>query len=897
MAGLRTYRAKRDFGVTAEPRGKFMRRAGHAFVIQKHAARRLHYDLRLELDGVMKSWAVTRGPSLVPGEKRLAVQVEDHPIEYNKFEGTIPQGEYGGGTVMIWDRGSWEPESDPHKGLQKGHLSFTLDGEKLRGGWHLVRLHRRPGEKRDNWLLIKQHDEVERSTRDKDILEEMPLSAATGRSMDEIAGSPKSEVWHSNRSVADNVAAKATQTRATRSKRTVVKKTRAAKNTSTKKKTARKRKPKSESRAAAPRSSRKRSDKEADPAACTPRLSLPSFIAPCLATLSDAVPDSADWLHEIKFDGYRVQARIERGKVRLLTRSGLNWTDKFGAIADALAKLPCTTALIDGEVVVEAANGVSSFSALQQALKDGADTRMVFHAFDLMHLDGANLTPLPLSARKAALERLLSKLSSGAAIRFSQSIDKPGPELLQEACAMGLEGIVSKRADAPYSSGRGYDWVKTKCSDRQEFVIVGFNPSTADARAVGALVLGIYAQGKLRYAGRTGTGFTHAFARDLYRKLTALERKTSALDPVPKEEHGARGPIWVEPKLVAEIDFHGWTHGDRVRQASFQGLREDKAAEEVVHEVKKTVPAAAKRATRRSTPASAKAENNRVGAITLTHPERVYWEGAGITKRDLAEYYVQVWDWIAPHLVGRPIALVRCPEGADHADLGGCFFQKHVKAGLMPEHLHLVPEKGDKIISIDDLDGLISLAQAGVLEIHTRGSRVEHLDKADRLVFDFDPGPGTGWKDIIAAARDIRERLRQIDLETLLKTSGGKGLHVVLPIEPTPWDQAKLFTQTVARAMEADEPDRYVSVAAKEKRKNRIFVDYLRNSREATAIAPYSTRARPGAPVSVPIDWSELRTLEGANKYNVNNLMTRLKRKMDPWADIGRMKQRLPRMK
>jgi bifunctional non-homologous end joining protein LigD len=895
MAGLRTYHAKRDFGVTAEPRGKVARRAGHAFVIQKHAARRLHYDLRLELDGVMKSWAVARGPSLVPGEKRLAVQVEDHPIEYNKFEGTIPEGEYGGGTVMIWDRGSWEPKDDPHKGLAKGHLSFTLDGEKLHGGWHLVRLHRGPGERRDNWLLIKQHDEAERSPSDKDILEEMPLSAVTGRSMDEIAGSPKSKVWHSNLSVAENVAAKATQTRAASRKRTTLKKT-AANKTSAAKKTARKRESKPESHRAARRTSRKRADKEGDPAAGAPKAPLPSFLEPCLATLSETAPDGADWLHEIKFDGYRVQARIDGGKVRLLTRRGLNWTDKFSAIADALKKLPCKTGLIDGEIVVEAKNGVSSFSALQQALKEGADKRMIFYAFDLMHLDGADLTSLPLAARKDALERLVAKLPARGTVRFSHSIGQRGPELLKQACGMGLEGIISKRADVPYHSGRGYDWIKTKCSDRQEFVIVGFNPSTADARAVGALALGTYENSKLRYAGRTGTGFTQAFARELYGKLKSLERKTSPLDPVPKEERGARAPIWVEPKLVAEVDFHGWTHGDRIRQASFQGLREDKSAEEVVHEVKKAVPAAAKAVAKRSAPA-AKPAPNTIAGITLSHPDRVYWDDVGITKRDLADYYVQVWDWIAPHLVHRPIALVRCPEGAKKAEYGGCFFQKHAKAGLMPEHLHLVPEKGDKIISIDDLDGLISLVQAGVLEIHTRGSTIEYLEKADRLVFDFDPGPGTGWNDVVAAARDIRERLQQIGLETLLKTSGGKGLHVVLPIEPTPWDEAKLFTQTVARAMEADEPDRYVSVAAKPKRKNRIFVDYLRNSREATAVAPYSTRARPGAPVSVPIDWSELRTLESANKYNVNNLMARLKRKKDPWADIAKFRQRLPRMK
>ena len=907
MAGLKTYHAKRHFGVTAEPKGKVAKRKGSAFVIQKHDATRLHYDLRLELDGVMKSWAVTRGPSLVPGEKRLAVEVEDHPIEYNTFEGAIPEGEYGGGTVMIWDRGTWTPEHDPHKGLAKGHLDFILDGEKLHGGWHLVRMHRRPNEKRNNWLLIKQHDAAERSARDKDILEEKPLSVVSGRDLDEIAQSKK--VWHSNRSVKANVAALARGGR----KRTTAKKSAAKKSTRkasakkmSAKKTARK---KTRARAAAVKPIRKRSkpSEPGDALAGAPKGALAAFLPPCLATLSESAPTAANWLHEIKFDGYRLEARLDKGKVKLLTRRGLDWTRKFPAVAAAIADLPAAKALIDGEVVVEGEDGVSSFSLLQQALSDGDDRRMLFYAFDLMHLDGRDLTPLPLAARKAALEALLAGVGRRGPLRFSASIDQPGSALLEQACKMGLEGIVSKLADAPYRSGRGHDWLKTKCSDRQEFVIAGFAPSTADSRAVGALVLGVYDKGKLRYAGRTGTGFTHAFAREIYRKLKALEVKKSPLDPLPKEERGARGPIWVEPKLVAEVDFHGWTHGDRVRQASFQGLREDKPAKDVVRETKKAIAAAAKTATKRSAPvakaksarkaapATRRKPDNTVADIALSHPDRVYWHDVNVTKRDLADYYVKVWDWMAPHLVGRAIALVRCPEGAD---MGQCFFQKHASGGVATKHLHLVAEKGDKIISIDDLEGLISLVQAGVLEIHTRGSTIDHLDKADRLVFDLDPGPGTGWKDVVAAARDVRDRLAQIDLRTFIKTSGGKGLHVVLPIAPTPWEEAKAFTQVVARAMEADEPDRYISTATKAKRHGRIFVDYLRNSREATAVAPFSTRSRPGAPISVPIDWSELGSLKSANQYTVLNVMQRLSRmKKDPWAGIGRVKQVLPKVK
>ena len=868
-SGLKTYRAKRRFGVTSEPKGKLARKRGNAFVIQKHAARRLHYDLRLELEGVMKSWAVTRGPSLVPGEKRLAVQVEDHPVAYNKFEGTIPQGEYGGGTVMVWDRGYWQTESDPHKGLAKGHLAFTLDGEKLSGGWHLVRMHRRPGEKHDNWLLIKQHDEAERSAHDKDILEEKPLSAVTGRTMDEIANGPKKE-WRSNRT-------KANQT-----------KTRAS---TTAKEAPAKRKP---ARAAAIRLMRRSENltpAKDDLVGDAPHAALPTFVPPCLATLSDKAPDSKGWVHEIKFDGYRIQARLDRGRVKLLTRKGLDWAKKFPSVAAAIAKLPATSALIDGEVVVEGPDGLSSFSLLQQDLKESRHDRMAFYAFDLMHLDSKDLKPLPLSARKDALAKLIKRQPNRGPLRLSESLTDAGTTLLRHACKMGLEGIVSKVADAPYRSGRGHDWVKTKCSERQELVVVGVVPSTADAHAVGALVLGFFDHDKLRYAGRTGTGFTHETARSLFRKLKALETAKAPLEIIPPEERGVRKPIWVEPKIVVEVDFRGWTHGDRVRQASFQGVREDKSAKNVVRE-KAIVIARRAESVKRS--ALVKKNDVSIAGVHLTHPDRVYWEDAGITKRQLAEFYVKVWKWMRPHLVGRPIALVRCPEGAS----GQCFFQKHARAGIPTEHLHLVAEKGDKIISIADLDGLIALVQGGVLEIHTRGTTIDNRESADRLVFDLDPGPGTGWKDVVAAAYDVRERLSALKLKSFLKTSGGKGLHVVLPIKSTPWEKAKAFTKAIAESMEAEEPDRYVSTATKAKRNKRIFVDYLRNSREATAVAPYSTRARPNAPVSVPIEWSELTSLKAANQYTVKNLMQRLSRqRKDPWATISSVKQSLPQLK
>jgi bifunctional non-homologous end joining protein LigD len=839
-SGLKTYRAKRNFGTTAEPKGKVARQRGNAFVIQKHAATRLHYDLRLELDGVMKSWAVTRGPSLVPGEKRLAVEVEDHPIAYNTFEGTIPKGEYGGGTVMVWDRGHWLPESDPHRSLAKGHLAFTLEGKKLHGGWHLVRMRRRPGEKHDNWLLIKQDDDAGRSPKDTDILEEKPLSAASGRSMEQIAkGSRK--VWHSNRATAT-----------------------AKKNT--------------------PRARTKKKYPDFD--AGRHSAALPTFVSPCLASLSDSPPDKGNWVHELKFDGYRIQARLDHGKATLLTRKGLDWTKKFPTIAKAISQLPAKTALVDGELVVEGDDGISSFSLLQQDLKNDRHDRMIFYAFDLLHLDGINLADLPLTRRKDALARLLHRHSDP--LRFSESLTEPGTTLLRHACKLGLEGIVSKIADAPYHSGRGHDWIKIKCSDRQELVVAGVVPSTADARAVGALVLGFYDAGKLHYAGRTGTGFTHDAARELFRKLMTLKSDEVPFEAVPAEERGARKPIWVRPAMVVEVDFRGWTHGDRVRQASFQGVREDKSAKEVVREraIAATSPAPAIKR-------SASAKNDLVAGIQLTHPDRIYWADTCVTKRDLAEYYVKVWKWMCPHVTGRPIALLRCPEGID----GQCFFQKHARAGIPVEHLRLVPEKGDEIIAIDDLNGVIALVQGGVLEIHTRGATIGDRERADRLVFDLDPGPGTSWDDVVDAARDVRARLSKLKLKSFLKTSGGKGLHVVLPIRPTPWNEAKTFAQNIAASMAADSPDRYIATAAKSGRSKRIFVDYLRNSREATAVAPYSTRARPGAPVSVPIDWSELGGLKSASQYTLLNLMQRLSRqRKDPWAGIARIKQSLPKL-
>jgi bifunctional non-homologous end joining protein LigD len=884
--GLQTYRTKRRFDVTPEPRGKRSRAIGNAFVIQKHAATRLHYDLRLELDGVMKSWAVTRGPSLVPGEKRLAVQVEDHPVEYNKFEGTIPKGQYGGGTVMIWDRGTWEPLGDPHKGLAKGHLDFRLNGQKLHGEWHLVRMHRRPGEKRDNWLLIKAQDEAARSERDPDILEEESLSAATGRSMAQIA-SGNGAVWHSNKSVKENAARLAKTPKTAAKAQAPMKKVSTAKKTSSMRSAQRGRKAKRPAKA-----SKRKSAKESEPVPGARAAPMPDFIPPCLALLSDVAPEGAEWVNEIKFDGYRIQAHIDHGKVKLLTRKALDWTQKFASIAEALKDFPADQAILDGEIVSESDDGISSFSQLQQDLKEGRGDRLAYYVFDLLYLDGYDLMPAALVDRKQALSRLLVRMPKGP-VKLSEHFKEPGGLLLKHACRMSLEGIIAKRSNAPYRPGRGGDWLKVKCSDRQEFVVAGYAPSTVDPRAIGALILGYYDKGRLHYAGRTGTGFSHKMARDLWKQLQPLLTAKPPFNPPPKEETKARNARWVEPRMVVEVDFHGWTHGDRVRQASFQGVREDKSPTEVVREVKAMPPSGS--STRVAAAAHRAPTKVKEPQYKLTHPDRVYWEDAGVTKQGLADYYTEVWNWMKPHVVRRVLALVRCPEGATAA----CFFQKHASAGVDQRHLHLVTEPdNDKAISVDDLDGIIALVQAGVLEIHTRGTTIDHLEEADRLVFDLDPGPGIGWKDIVAAARDVRERLADLALESFLKTSGGKGLHVVLPIRYTPWEKAKAFCRSIAEQMAADSPNRYTATVKKNARGGRIFIDYLRNSREATAVAPYSTRARPGAPVSVPISWEELKTLRAANQYTVLNLNKRLARlRKDPWAEIGKLKQPLPALK
>jgi len=894
---LTRYRQKRDFTKTPEPSGT--KRAAKIpalrFVIQKHAARRLHYDLRLELDGVYKSWAVTKGPSLDPSEKRLAVHVEDHPLDYGDFEGIIPPGEYGAGTVMIWDRGTWEPEGDPEKGYAKGHLAFTLHGEKLGGRWHLIHIKPRPGEKDQQWLLFKSDDDYARAEADGDILEDAPDSVASGRSMDEIARDGEA-VWSGKAGLvkgdlspvdgAEEAEAppKRKQTRTMADATGAVGAIRAERPESTR---AGSRKP------AGAKEKAEVSPRAAKGIAGAKKAPFPGFVSPCLATLCERAPDGDNWLHEIKFDGYRLMAMIEKGHVRLMTRSGLDWTERFPALAAAFAAFPVAAAVVDGEAVVEDRTGVSSFSALQEALSTRKSTaEIVFYAFDLLYLDGYDLRGASLEARKDALAPLI-EAAGAQALRYSDHVVGHGPAMVENACRLGLEGIVSKRIDAPYRSGRHGAWLKTKCTNRQEFVVGGYAPSTATRGAIGSLALGAYDDGKLMHVGRAGTGFTQGTAKALFKQLQPLRRATSPFANALSSEE-KRGLVYVEPKLVAEVEFRGWTGDRHLRHAAFKGLREDKSATEVLFEMPRsqTDPEAgrARPASRRNAPSTSRAVPAKGGnvdfeGIRLTHPDRVLWEGQGLTKLGLAEYYADVAGFMMPFITGRPLALVRCPNGQG----GDCFYQKRSFAGLSDavEVVPIADKEGDtEALVIHDLRGLINLVQANVLEIHPWGARIDDLERPDTLIFDLDPGDGVDFGAVMDGAREVRQRLADLRIESYVKTTGGKGLHVVSPLVPDlGWDEVKAFAQGIAQAMESDSPQRFVSTMAKKARDGKIYVDYLRNGRGSTAIAPYSTRAREGAPVATPLRWEELTPALAPRRFTVETMGRRLDSlKSDPWA-------------
>ncbi|WP_439923427.1 DNA ligase D [Nitrobacter sp. JJSN] len=883
---LSTYRKKRDFTKTAEPSGKARVAASkqRRFVIQKHDATRLHYDFRLEYEGVFKSWAVTRGPSLDPTEKRLAVEVEDHPLDYGDFEGTIPKGQYGGGTVEIWDRGYWYAE-DPAKGLAKGDLKFALMGEKLKGEWVLVRMkHDRSGGKRTNWLLIKHRDDYARPGSGEAVLND-DRSVASGRTFKQIeegkgkapepfmmtrriAGSDA--VWNSNKGVAAE--ARATKT------------------------------------SAKPASARKRAPKKAKTQASKARAiksEMPDFAGLQLCEISARPPSADGWVHEIKFDGYRIQMQIANGDVTLKTRKGLDWTDKFPAIASAATKLP--DAIIDGEIVALNKKGDPDFSAMQAALSDGNTDDLVFFAFDLLFAEGEDLRPLPLLARKERLRKLLgrSAKSTRAPIRYVEHFDADGEQMLASARDAGLEGIISKRADAPYRAGRGGSWLKIKSRPGHEVVIGGWKTTDGKFRS---LMAGVYNGDRLVYTGIVGTGY----GRDTVKRIMpALKAAAASRSPFSGKNAptGGRDVHWLKPELVAEIEFAGWTADGMIRQAAFKGLRADKPAREVRAETpaRATVPrlgatrlgarAAATTRTDMTTSRQPRTSTTRdratIMGVAISHPNKALWPDAGdkqpVTKRDLAAYMETIGGWMLPHIQGRPCSILRAPDGID----GESFFQRHAMPGLSD----LVTEakvSGDRkpYLQIDRVEALVAVAQIGGLELHPWNCAPDQYEVPGRLVFDLDPAPEVTFQDVIAAAKEMKQRLEALGLETFCKTTGGKGLHVVTPLAITQknrlnWKQAKMFAQAVCEQMATDTPDKYLINMSKKQREGKIFLDYLRNDTKSTAVAPLSPRARPGATVSMPLNWSQVKIDLDPKRFTLRSAPDLLK-KSKAWSDYDK---------
>jgi bifunctional non-homologous end joining protein LigD len=880
---LERYRSMRDFKVTSEPSGggkaKSFNKEPLPFVIQKHAASHLHYDFRLGWNGVLKSWAIAKGPSYVIRDKRLAVQVEDHPIDYGGFEGIIPKGQYGGGTVMVWDQGTWEPQAghtDVDAGLRTGSLKFILHGEKMKGKWALIRMGgKAANERKPNWLLIKEHDEFERGESNPTVTEEEPNSAVTGRSLEEIAKS-EDHVWNSKDTATG---------RAWYRKDSPAEKVASAKSSAAGKKT----------KVADFSSALKKAPKE----------KLPDFIAPELALQSETPPGGEGWLHELKLDGYRIQARKDGDGVQLLTRTGLDWTHRLKTIAALVGELPAEKAILDGEVVVLAENGSTSFADLQAAFQEGVKKPLTYFVFDLLHLNGHSTRDLPLSRRKEMLAKVVD--GAGEFLRFSEHIEGGGGEVFKSACELHAEGIVSKRAESKYSSGRTGDWLKLKCVHEQEFVIGGFTLPSNGNHGVGALLLGYYDdEGKLIYAGRTGTGFTQKTHRVLRDQLDKLRQKTSPFEKIPGEAR--RGAIWVQPKLVAQVNFATWTADNLVRQASFKGLREDKPATEVRREEPTVAPR--QRNSRRASYSTgvgvaakvvdqkAKTPLKSVGAtapVRLTHPGKIYDEESQLTKQQLADYYWAVAPHMLPHIESRPLSLVRCPEGSGKQ----CFFQKHVNHTLPPGigAVDVPDKKTGKIepyITLSTAEALAGLAQMGVLEVHPWGSRNDDLEHPDRIIIDLDPDAAISWPRLAESAAEVRKELKKLGLESFLKSTGGKGLHVVVPIVPEyDWVTIKQLAHAFVLQMEKEQPGLYLTKMSKAARKGRIFLDYLRNERGATAVAALSPRARAGAPVSLPLNWSDLKLAERpvARVADFEEWKGRLNR--HPWKQLLKSPQRI----
>ena len=876
---LARYRSMRDFGITAEPSGGNLKKQSTLpFCIQKHAASHLHYDFRLGWNGVLKSWACAKGPSYVTADKRLAVQVEDHPIEYGGFEGIIPAGQYGGGTVMLWDQGTWEPQeghTDVDASLRDGSLKFILHGTKMHGKWTLIRMGGKAAtERKPNWLLVKEHDDYERKPDDPAIIESEPNSVVTKRSLQQIAGS-EDHVWNSK----DTAKGKAWYRQDEKAPAS----------------------PEKRKAALAP-VPQKRLNFGSITKHLTPEAQ-PSFIKPQLALEAETAPEGEGWLHELKLDGYRIQARKDDDNVQMLTRSGLDWTHRMGEIAGAVRTLPADKVMLDGEVVVLAENGTTNFADLQAAFQDGAKNPLTYFCFDLLHLEGHSTRDCQLVDRKALLADLLDGFDSPL-IRLSEHLETSGQQMFQNACELHAEGIISKRTQSTYISGRSGDWLKLKCLHEQEFVVGGFTLPANGTHGVGALLLGYYLDGKLIYAGRTGTGFTQKTHRSVRDKLDTLTTNKPPFASVPAAAH--RGAQWLKPTLVAQVRFATWTADNQIRQAAFLGLREDKPAKEVVREEAAPTP---KRS--RLQPAKTAAQKiiatepaqvfplgkEEKTSVRLTHPAKILDTESGLTKQMLADYYWAIGENMLPHIADRPISLVRCPESSTKP----CFYQKHVNA-MLPRNIGTVmisdkqSGKPEPYITLSSQESLASLAQLGVLEIHPWGSCNDDIEHPDRIIFDLDPDESLEWSTVTEAAIDVRKRLKKLGLESFLKTTGGKGLHIVVPIKPElDWVTIKSFTRNFVLTMEKASPKLYLSKMTKAARIGKIYLDYLRNERGATAVAPYSPRARTGAPVSMPLAWKELN-LKERPEFRVSNYAEwQARLKSDPWKNLLSLRQTLPK--
>jgi len=835
---LQAYKAKRNFTITQEPaEGGEENRNARSFVVQKHWATRLHYDFRLELDGTMKSWAVPKGPSFDPKDKRMAVHVEDHPISYNTFEGQIPEHQYGAGKVIIWDKGTWIPIGDPRKGYRDGNLKFELRGHKLHGQWVLIRMQGK-GEKKQPWLLVKAKDEFARATTEFSVVDEMPDSV----------------------SQLDN----RTDNKDGATKKTAALKAATSSTTSTRLKTKDKKEigsvPSGASKAA-----------------------LPASLSPQLATLVAAPPGKGDWLYEIKFDGYRIVTRIDGDEIRLITRNGHDWTAKLPTLAKAMAELNISSGWIDGEIIVADKNGISNFQLLQNAFDTARTQQIVYYVFDLPFYNGYDMRAVPLIERRALLQSIVRKSTSNI-IRYSEDFDAPASDLITAACRLGLEGVIGKRKDAGYVSRRTRDWIKLKCTQRQEFVIGGFTDPKGARQGIGSLLLGVHDDmGNLLYAGNVGTGFNEKTLADLRKKLDEV---SSNKNPFASETDIGRKAHWVKPTLLAEVSFGEWTSAGRIRHAVFHGLRSDKKAKEIVREQA----------------ATEQIDNNSLPKLTLpttlpkhfqvSHGERIIDQSTGLSKLDLIRFYALVAKLMMPHLKGRPVSLVRAPDGID----GQLFFQKHMETrldGIALLDTALDPEHAP-LIEIANPLGLLSAAQMNVIEFHTWNGVKTAINKPDRMTFDLDPGEGIAWEIMQESTFLVGYFLDQLGLRSFVKTSGGKGMHVVVPLKKRyDWDTVKDFSHAIVNHLAATLPTRFVAKSGPKNRIGKIFIDYLRNGFGATTVAAWSVRARPGLSVSVPVSWEEIEKLHSSRQWTVANIHTRLDQGNAPWADYDKARQNI----